>query len=79
VTEENIPKTPPETQKNEPVKEAAKTAGRSLLWLVVALSAIAVILGVFFLGPFGLAILVPAVIAVWVAASVSAAGPAVGA
>jgi len=72
------PQAQPRDGSEEPVKEAAKATGRVLLWAVIAVSAIAVILGVFLLGPFGLAILVPAVIVIWLAAGASAAGPAAG-
>jgi hypothetical protein len=80
MTQENIPQThSPEVDENQPVKEAAKTAGRALLWLVIAIAVVLVILGVFFLGPLGLFILLPAIIAIWLAASATAAGPAAGA
>lgn len=79
MTQENIPQSQPPPTDDEPVKEAAKTAGRALLWLVIAVAAVVVVLGVIFLGPLGLFILLPAVIAIWLAASVTAAGPAAGA
>jgi hypothetical protein len=79
MTQENIPQTHSPDPDEQPVKEAAKTAGRALLWVVVAAAVVVVILGVFFLGPLGLFILLPALIAIWIAASVSAAGPATGA
>ena len=63
----------------EPVKEAAKTAGRLLLWVVIAVAAIVVVLGVFLLGPFGLALAVPALLVIWLAAAFTAGGPAIGA
>jgi hypothetical protein len=63
------------TEGVEPVKEAAKAGGRVLLWVVLAVAAVAVALGVVFLGPLGLAILVPALIAVWLAAAAAAGGP----
>lgn len=40
---------------------------------------LAVILGVFMLGPLGLFIVVPAVIGIWLVAGASATGPAAGA
>jgi hypothetical protein len=49
------------------------------LWLVIAVAVIVLILGVFLVGPLGLFILGPAVIAIWLAASATAAGPAAGA
>jgi hypothetical protein len=63
----------------EPVKEAAKTAGRLLLWAVIAVAAIVVVLAVFLLGPFGLALAVPAVLVIWLAVGFTAGGPALGA
>lgn len=78
MTQENIPRTE-SPRPDEPVKEAAKTAGRAMLWLVVAVAAIVVVLGVVFLGPLGLFILLPALLAIWIAASATAAGPAAGA
>jgi uncharacterized membrane protein len=62
-----------------PVVAAAKTTGRALLWLVIAVAVVAVIIGVFLLGPFGLFILVPAVLLVWFVAGLAAGGPATGA
>jgi hypothetical protein len=79
MTQENIPQTHSPDTADEPVKEAAKTAGRALLWLVIAVAAVVVVLGVLFLGPLGLFILVSALVAIWVAASATAAGPAAGA
>jgi hypothetical protein len=78
MTQENIPQTG-SPRGDEPVKEAAKSAGRALLWLVAAVAVIVVILGVVFLGPLGLFILLPALLAIWIAASATAAGPAAGA
>jgi len=63
----------------EPVKDAAKATGRLLLWIVVAVALLAVIVGVFMLGPLGLFIVVPAVIGIWLVAGASATGPAAGA
>jgi hypothetical protein len=64
---------------DEPVVRAAKNTGRALLWIVVALAVVVVIVGVFLLGPFGLFILVPAVLMVWFVAGLAAGGPATGA
>jgi hypothetical protein len=51
-----------------------------LLWIVIAIAFVVVILGVVLLGPLGLFILVvPALIAIWLAAGATAAGPAAGA
>jgi len=64
---------------DEPVVEAAKNTGRALLWVVVAVAILIVVVGVFLVGPFGLFILVPAVLVVWFAAGAAAGGPAAGA
>jgi hypothetical protein len=74
--QQNEAQTEPE---DEPVVKAAKNTGRALLWLVVAVAVVAVIIGVFLLGPFGLFILVPAVLLVWFIAGLAAGGPATGA
>jgi hypothetical protein len=63
----------------EPIVVAAKNTGRALLWLVIAVAVVAVIIGVFLLGPFGLFILVPAVLMVWFVSGLAAGGPAAGA
>jgi hypothetical protein len=73
---QNQPQAEPE---DEPVVKAAKNTGRALLWLVVAVAVVVVIIGVFLLGPFGLFILVPAVLLVWFVAGLAAGGPATGA
>jgi hypothetical protein len=73
---QNQPASEPE---DEPVVKAAKNTGRALLWLVVAVAVVVVIIGVFLLGPFGLFILVPAVLLVWFVAGLAAGGPATGA
>jgi hypothetical protein len=77
MTQENIPQNPPPAE--EPVKEVAKTAGRAMLWFVIAVAVVIVILGVFLLGPLGLFIVLPALVAVWLAAGATAAGPSAGA
>jgi hypothetical protein len=58
---------------------AAKTVGRGLLWLVIAIGILAVVVGVFLIGPFGLAIAVPALVAIWLAAGAASGGPAASA
>lgn len=78
MTQENIPQNPP-SEDEEPVKEVAKTAGKAMLWFVVAVAVVIVILGVFLLGPLGLFILLPAIVAIWLAAGATASGPAAGA
>jgi uncharacterized membrane protein len=62
-----------------PVATAAKNTGRALLWVVIALAVVVVVIGVFLLGPFGLFILVPAVLMVWFVSGLAAGGPATGA
>lgn len=81
MTQDQIPRQDErETQAaGEPVVEAAKTTGKALLWIVIAVAVLAVIVGMFMLGPFGLFILVPALLAVWFAAGAAAGGPATGA
>jgi hypothetical protein len=80
VPRENQPQNdPPAEAEDEPVVRAAKTTGRALLWVAVAIAVVVVIIGVFLLGPFGLFILVPAVLMVWFVAGLAAGGPATGA
>jgi hypothetical protein len=50
-----------------------------LLWLAIAVAVVVVLAGVFMLGPFGLAIVVPAVILIWFVAGASSGTPAAGA
>lgn len=61
------------------IQEEARTAGRLLLWIVIALCLVALAIGVLLLGPLGLVIVVPAVLAIWAAVGVTAGGPAAGA
>ena len=63
----------------EPAADAAKTVGRGLLWVVIAVAVVVVILGVFLIGPFGLIIVIPALLAIWFAIGFTAGGPAAGA
>lgn len=63
----------------EEVKQGAKTIGRGVLWLVIIIAVLAVVVGVFLLGPLGLGIVVPAILAIWVAAAAASGGPAIGA
>lgn len=58
---------------------AAKNTGRALLWLLIAVAVVVVVIGVFLLGPFGLFILVPAVLMIWFVSGLAAGGPATGA
>jgi hypothetical protein len=60
-------------------ESAARATGRGLLWLAVAIGIVAVVLGVFLVGPFGLAIVIPALLVIWFAASWAGGGPAAGA
>ena len=68
-----------ESDSNEPVADAAKTVGRGLLWVVIAVAIVVVVLGVFLIGPFGLIIVIPALLAIWFAIGFTAGGPAAGA
>ena len=80
VPRENQPRNePPAETEDQPVVQAAKTTGRALLWVAVAIAVVVVVIGVFLLGPFGLFILVPAVLIVWFVAGLAAGGPATGA
>jgi hypothetical protein len=71
--------TPPEVDTESGASHAARTAGRGLLWVVIAVAILAVVVGVVLLGPFGLAIAVPALLIIWFAAASSTGGPAAGA
>jgi len=62
-----------------PAATAAKNTGRALLWLVIAVAVVIVVIGVFLLGPFGLFIVVPAVLMIWFVSGLAAGGPATGA
>ena len=68
-----------EYDSNEPEADAAKTMGRGLLWVVIAVAIVVVVLGVFLVGPFGLIIVIPALLAIWFAVGFTAGGPAAGA
>jgi hypothetical protein len=68
-----------ELDTTEPAAEAAKTVGRGLLWVVIAVAIMVVVLGVFLVGPFGLIIVIPALLAIWFAVGFTAGGPAAGA
>jgi hypothetical protein len=46
---------------------------------VVAVAIVVVVLGVFLVGPFGLIIVIPALLATWFAVGFTAGGPAAGA
>jgi hypothetical protein len=59
--------------------QAARTAGRGLLWLAIVAAVVTVLAGVLLLGPFGLAIAVPALLVIWFAAASTGGGPAAGA
>lgn len=68
-----------ESDSNEPAAGAAKAVGRGLLWVVIAMAIVVVVLGVFLIGPFGLIIVIPALLAIWFAVGFTAGGPAAGA
>ncbi|HEY0387260.1 MAG TPA: hypothetical protein VGC71_02350 [Gaiellales bacterium] len=70
---------PPEVDNESGASRAARTTGRALLWVVIAVAILAVLIGVVLLGPFGLAIAVPALLIIWFAAAASTGGPAAGA
>jgi hypothetical protein len=65
-----------ESDSNEPAADAARAVGRGLLWVVIA---VVVVLGMFLIGPFGLIIVIPALLAIWFAVGFTAGGPAAGA
>ncbi|MFL6042589.1 MAG: hypothetical protein ACJ740_14440 [Gaiellales bacterium] len=67
------------TDDASPDGDAARTAGRGLLWLAIGVAILVVLAGVFMLGPLGLAIVVPAVILIWFVAGASSGTPAAGA
>jgi hypothetical protein len=68
-----------ESDSNDPAADAAKTVGRGLLWVVIAVAIVVVVLGVFLVGPFGLIIVIPGLLAIWFAVGFTAGGPAAGA
>jgi hypothetical protein len=65
-----------ESDSNEPAADAARAVGRGLLWVVIA---VVVVLGMFLIGPLGLIIVIPALLAIWFAVGFTAGGPAAGA
>jgi hypothetical protein len=71
--------TPPEIDTESGAGGAARMAGRGLLWVAIAVALLAMVVGVLLLGPFGLAIAVPALLIIWLAAASSSGGPAAGA
>ena len=68
-----------ESDSNERAADAARTVGRGLLWVVIAVAIVVVVLGMFLIGPFGLIIAIPALLAIWFAIGFTAGGPAAGA
>jgi hypothetical protein len=68
-----------EPDSDEPAADAAKAVGRGLLWAVIAVAVVVVALGIFLIGPFGLIIVLPALLAIWFAIGFTAGGPAAGA
>ncbi len=68
-----------EPDNNEPVADAGKAVGRGLLWVVIAVAVVVVVLAMFLVGPFGLIIVIPALLAIWFAIGLTASGPATGA
>src|SRR5207253_562870 len=70
----------PETRAPESdAAQAVRTAGRGLPWIVIAVAVVVVVGGVLLLGPFGLAIALPALLVIWFAAGSTSGGPAAGA
>jgi hypothetical protein len=65
-----------ESDSNEPAADAARAVGRGLLWVVIA---VVVVLEMFLIGPLGLIIVIPALLAIWFAVGFTAGGPAAGA
>jgi Na+/pantothenate symporter len=68
-----------ESDSNEPAADAARAVGRGLLWVVIAVAIVVVVLGMFLIGPLGLIIVIPALLAIWFAVGFTAGGPAAGA
>lgn len=68
-----------ESDSNEPAADAARAVGRGLLWVVIAVAIVVVVLGMFLIGPLGLIIVIPALLAIWFAIGFTAGGPAAGA
>ena len=68
-----------ESDSNEPAADAARAVGRGLLWVVIAVAIVVVVLGMFLIGPLGLIIVIPALLAIWFAVGFTASGPAAGA
>jgi hypothetical protein len=62
-----------------PDESGARTAGRGLLWLVIAIAIVVVLVGTLLIGPFGLIIVVPALLVIWLVSSAASGGPAAGA
>jgi hypothetical protein len=69
----------PRAEPESTAESATRATGRGLVWLAIAISIAAAALGVFLVGPFGLAIVIPALLVIWLAASWTAGGPAAGA
>jgi len=68
-----------ESDSNEPAADAARAVGRGLLWVVIAVAIVVVVLEMFLIGPLGLIIVIPALLAIWFAVGFTAGGPAAGA
>jgi len=68
-----------ESDSNEPAADAARAVGRGLLWVVIAVAIVVVVRGMFLIGPLGLIIVIPALLAIWFAVGFTAGGPAAGA
>jgi len=68
-----------ESDSNEPAADAARAVGRGLLWVVIAVAIVVVVLEMFLIGPLGLIIVIPALLAIWFAVGFTTGGPAAGA
>jgi hypothetical protein len=60
-------------------EHGARLAGRGLMWLVIAIAIVVVLVGTILIGPFGLIIVVPALLVIWLVSSAASGGPATGA
>jgi hypothetical protein len=59
-------------------EETAHTAGRLAVWVVIVGAALAALVGIFLLGPIGLAVAIPVALALWLLVGAAAGGGAAG-
>ena len=57
----------------------ARKAGRGLLWLLIGVAIVVVLVAIFLIGPFGLVIVLPALLVIWMVSGAASGGPAAGA